>query len=318
MHLGAVASQVYANCSQALPERYFSPPTLAPGRAPEADFVLRLTESPKARAAAGLASGTIRARFMRRGAYLGAHVGPPVDLRWENWKVCDLSGPNLASVVWHYFVKMALSLHAYRTSSLHVKAACVTVGNRGILIAGNGKTRLAMTLLGGIPASGFVTNTHLLVNARVARGVASNIRIKQDSRERASTATDQTAAESNETYAAPASLFGASRIVGHTNLDLIVLRRRVEDAELRITQINARDYGAYWEQFLYAIRCYDLEEDFFVDVFAKDLSAFERMIRQDRLQLDDLLHSVPVIEVCGSLDSESNRRLLLERLGQLL
>jgi hypothetical protein len=304
---------VEANQLAALPGEYFPEEALNQVISPTPHFALRLMTTP-IRQAGGPG---YRGRLLANGFYLSEHTGPPISLGWEEWRACTLMGTNLPEVVWRYFTKFALTLHALRCDLLHLKGTVVGGPSGGLLIVGTGTTSAALTLMYQLPQLSWVSNTHLLVEGREARGVHSNIRIRRGSYSLLPADPDLSPI-GTQTQLSPRKLFG-TRTSAATRLKGILYRYGADSPDVRITCLeNPSTLIPFWDQYVSAIRRYDLEPEFYEDVYRRDAVRFSQLLDRHTAGLRELVAGLPVYCLCGDLFNEKRAQAAAATLERLI
>jgi len=232
---------------------------------------------------------TYRGTSFLHGYYVTDHFGSPVYLvtRGQRYYVF---GERLELVVWPYFVKYFLMLHALKDGSLHLKAAVLAIGHAGTLILGRGgagKTVFLTQLCRR--GARFVTNTHSLIKKGHAKGVASAMRIRPASwfSDLAAAHESSPAIKPGEVVIDPYKVFDAysGDSVEVKNLCVVDFRGAGCHTIARLSEQEAYNYA---EQFSLAINVYRLEEDL-LDFYSGDYRRFAQAYGDMKAQLSDLV-----------------------------
>lgn len=228
------------------------------------------------------------ARFLE-GYYVTDHFGPPLYLVTRGHRYY-VFGEHLEQVVWPYFVKYFLTLHALKRELLHVKAAALAVGPAGTLVVGRSNGGKSVFLIQMCRSGAqFVTNTHALIKDGRASGVASTMRIRPGAwfSDLAGAVGTTPSLKSGELNLDPYQVLDAYRgdAVEVKNICLVDFR----GAGCRtIEELPERDAYDYAEQFVLALNAYRLEEDL-LDLYGNDFREFSRVYSAMKAQLRDLV-----------------------------
>lgn len=241
-----------------------------------------------------------RGRQMRRGIYLGHHLGPPADFTYEREGVAITLAPQDAShylgIFWHYGLKFALSVCAAMLRAAHIKGVCIAnAAGEGVVICGRGgvgKTTLADALCGDGYA--LVGNTHVVVKAGHAWAVPTWIR------DRSRPADDP--------YRPPAQ---AARHDFNLKAVLVLSGRRGRLFE-RVPFSKTRGVLLAWA---HATGAYDLKEDLL------DWAPQERrwsIMDDDLRAFEDALKNVPIFRVEVDIRDPDSLAWIANRLESIL
>jgi hypothetical protein len=308
LHLGPVLVDLRANRCAGLPDRYFSPSALNKATPTESDFDLQLfeTDVPVKKDAS-----SYRSRLMAKGFYISEHCGPPVSIAWDAWRRCILTGANLGEVVWRYFTKMALSLQAIRRGQVHLKGTAIGSSSGGVLITGGGTTSAGLVAMNTNADLQWVSNTHVLLDGRTAYGVDSKLRVRPDSYRLLPDGLRLS--PEREIYVSPEILFGRERVRDSVKLKAVLYRANVTGGKLSLTRFeDPTALAPFWEQYVCAVRRYDIEPELYEDVCKGDARRFASMVKGQSLGLGRLLDEIPVYCLQGSLyNVEAPRELTL-------
>lgn len=256
------------------------------------------------------ADTSYRAARFKAGFYLGVNFGEPVTLITRG-TTCYLVGRRLDRVVWGWYVKHLLEVYALSSGSLHLKAGCVRVGDRGVLLVGRnngGKTVCLMQLC--LDSGVFVSNTHTVVDGHhVAHGVATTLRVRNDACFgpviRTQGLQPHLAADAGEYVLDPARLHIASACTAAIRT-IFVLDHR-PNRPPRIERLPARDAATLVEQFALPMNVYGMKDD----VLAwcdQDLARFARTYRHMRRRLRDLIDACPCYRLSVDMLDAACRR----------
>lgn len=226
-------------------------------------------------------------RFLE-GYYVTDHFGPPLYLvsRGRHYYVF---GEQFELVVWPYFVKYFLTLHALENDLLHIKAAALAINSVGTLVigrSGGGKSVFQLQMCRS--GAQFVTNTHTLIKDGRMSGVASAMRVRPGAwfAELAGMVSSTPSLKSGELNIDPYQILDAysGNAVEVRNLCLVDYRpgRRTIDT---IPEQMAYDYA---EQFVLALNAYRLEEDL-LDLYDNDSRRFVQTYARMKAQLGNLI-----------------------------
>jgi hypothetical protein len=123
---------------------------------------------------------SFRADRFRSGFYITHHFGEPAFIFTAGTSAYVI-GATLDKLIWAYFTKVFLTLAAENRGDLHLKAACVELDEKGILLIGRGSGGKTVMLKEACRrGASFVANTHCVVSSDRAIGVQSPIRVRDD------------------------------------------------------------------------------------------------------------------------------------------
>jgi hypothetical protein len=305
--LGPVRVQLALGNEVARLDSYFSSAVLTPGTHARPDFRLlaeEVGELSETLGALGPPRG-YRAAAMRRGLYLEHGLLSPAHLEWTDDRSCVLIAPGLARATWTYFVKAALTRFAMGRGWAHVKAACVAVGDGGILITGEGKTTLLLAMREASPRVRFVSNTHVLVDdAGTLYGVHSNVRVR-------SAAAPSPFVPDGDAYFAPQSLFGPGALRSTVTIKALV-HREVSPGPLRLVPAAAGPYQRRFVHSAYALRRYGLGNDLVHDWLDGDAAAATKLQCRDVALMSRTVERTPRFDASGDVREASSAETLAE------
>jgi hypothetical protein len=232
---------------------------------------------------------TYRSERFLEGYYVTDHFGPPLYIvtRGRRYYVF---GAQFEQVVWPYFVKYFLTLHALENDVLHLKAAALAIGSVGTLVVGrSGAGKSVFQLQMCRSGAQFVTNTHALIKDGRVSGVASAMRVRpgQWFSDLAGAVGSTPSLKSGELNIDPYQVLdvyrGDSLEVG--NLCLVDFRGAGCRTIDTIPEQTAYDYA---EQFVLALNAYRQEEDL-LDLYGNDFRRFAQTYSEMKAQLGDLI-----------------------------
>ncbi|MDX3025792.1 hypothetical protein [Streptomyces acidiscabies] len=256
------------------------------------------------------ADTTARSLGFASGYYVTDHFGPPVRISSSGNRIV-LVGEHLERLVWPYIVKYLLLRHTATAGGVFLKAAALAAGNGATLIVGRGGGGKSV-LLTGLCRGGatFITNSHVVLDGRAVRGVASTMRM------RPGPWLDQTAST--------AALDPGERLVDpytafphHTGA--AVPLRAVWIADFRapgehdVHRLPPDEAIGIVDQFALGLNVYRLEEDL-LDLYGGDYRAFSTRYGQMRAQLHAAVTNYPTYRVRSDVQHTANRDRLLQLL----
>jgi hypothetical protein len=247
-----------------------------------------------------------RGKRMAAGYYLTDHFGPPAFLITrgrEYWIFAEDFDP----ILWPYAVKHLCSVYAIESGLLHLKAAGVAVGGRGVLLVGrgnSGKTVILASLCGA--GAQFLSNTHAFVQGQTLIGVPTAMRVRRDDIF-GSIITQRGLAPSvkaGEYTLDPVSDMGWSRAPSVPIAALCLLDYRGPEHCL-VKELDRQTMYEYMEQFALAVNVYGLKEDL-LDHLNGDVERFSRMASGMKAGLRALVESARCYYVsCDATDPQN-------------
>lgn len=258
---------------------------------------------------------TYRGASFADGYYVTDHFGAPVYLvtRGRRYYVF---GEELERVVWPYFVKHFLMLHALQNETLHLKAAACSVGSAGTLLLGRGgagKTVFLSQLC--INGAQFVSNSHSIVKDRSLYGVASSIRIRpgpwyENLTKNVKVSPGLKLGEVNlDPYDAFAINLDEAPII--KNVCILDFKQTGRHVIQPLSEQEAYDYA---EQFSLAINVYRLEEDL-LDFYDGNIRQFSQAYGLMKTQLRRLIQQSRCYYISSDMLNPMYRNEVLAMLG---
>ncbi len=230
-----------------------------------------------------------RGNSFLNGYYATDHFGAPLYLITRGQKYF-VFGEHLERVVWPYFVKYFLILHAIQDKSLFLKSAACTIGTSGALLIGRGgagKT-VFLTQLCQHGAK-FITNSHSIIKNNRIMGVASSLRIRPGFwySNLIEKIEKKRALNPGEIIIDPYDVFDiyAYELTKVKNICIIDFQRPGRNI---IKEVSKEDAYNYAEQFSLSINVYRLEEDI-LDLYKNDYQEFSQAYNEMKIQLKDLI-----------------------------
>ncbi|NTJ36366.1 hypothetical protein G6K86_32730 [Agrobacterium rhizogenes] len=189
--------------------------------------------------------------------------GAPVRMAEEGTTHFVFGSDHLEGIVWSFYLRYFLSLHAMESDALHLKAAAVSFQDATLLLGagGTGKTVLLAHLCGA--GARFVTNTHALIKDGQITGVATCMRVRPSA---AMTPLVEQAAmaighKTGEVNVDPMRLFRLA--TGGERIKNVCVVNFTEPGCASIEELSIRDLQHYAEEFALPINTYKLEDDLF-------------------------------------------------------
>ncbi len=273
--LNLVKLRVSTNLEQFAAFEHFA--RFAPPEA-EADYHLHCTDLDRdamdEASLARAADRTQRAQRFCKGYYRGPYFGPPAYLvtRGREFRVY---GRSLQKLVWPYFVKHVLTVHAADLDAVHLKAAGFALEGRATLLVGlggGGKTVfLAQACLHG---ARFLANTHVIVDEGIAHGVPSSMRIRNDDcfgpliRLRGL----QRHLDQDEYVVSPDALWAQESLRSAPVGNIVVVDFKAQGSRA-MRRISSVECLSFLDQFALGVTTYGLKDDLFLH-FGGDLQAY--------------------------------------------
>ncbi|AUY53122.1 FomB family phosphonate monophosphate kinase [Streptomyces sp. CB01881] len=209
-----------------------------------------------------LVDSTVRAKRFTKGYYRGPYFGDPVYLVTRG-RTFHVYGRSLEKLVWPYFIKHILSVHAAENGLLDLKAAGFTLNGDGTLLfgqTGGGKSVfLAQACLGGAQ---FLSNTHMLVRGVTAHGVPSAMRVRRDAcfGELIDRHRLPRHIEEGEYISSPEILFGKPATNSAPVRNIVIVNSR-QDTPAGFHQVDPGTALPFLDQFGLGVTTYGLKDD---------------------------------------------------------
>ena len=125
-----------------------------------------------------------REKRMGEGLYLGHHIGQPAKLKIIDDYNMALFHPEPFNIIRWHLSKYIVNVFALKQNKLYLKGGAVAYKGRAFLILGRGgagKTELINKLCEN--GASFISNTHLLIDALMVKGINTNIRIRKNGKD---------------------------------------------------------------------------------------------------------------------------------------
>jgi hypothetical protein len=294
--------------------KFFSAAAIESGPAYDCRIVIVDTRAAPNFAAAELAAFADQTytggRFIR-GYYITDNFGPPLTIVTRG-NTSYIFGTSLYRVIWPFFVKYLLTIHAAENNALHIKASAFELNGVGTLLIGNGGTgkTIMLTELCRHGGASFVSNTHCVLAGTSATGVLSTMRVRRDFYFAGviDACGLPPAINTGEYILDPASYFErVNRTVEIRNLCVVDYSR---DGSFRLEEIDRQHVYNYMEQFSLAYNAYSLKNQL-LDYCAGDVASFSRLCQAMKDKLQEVTAASRTLFVsCNILDEEHRRRLV--------
>jgi hypothetical protein len=257
---------------------------------------------------------SFRGDRFRSGFYITHHFGDPAFIFTAGAEVIVI-GTTLDKLIWPYFTKVFLTLDAEMRGDLHLKAACVELNEKGILLIGRGSGGKTVMLkeacrLGAI----FVANTHCVVSSTQVIGVQSPVRVRDDpifaDQIRASGA--QPHIEADEYTLRHASFFEHTKRDTAPNIMCVIDYRPERPRSIRRMTID-HIYG-FAELFAFPTVTYGIKDDILASVQGDHFRLAE-MFGSMKAKLKYFVSNMPVFYVSIDVTKKEDWICLLESLA---
>lgn len=241
-------------------------------------------------------ANTYREKAMKSGIYLGHHSGKPAKLYIEDKENIHLCAEDYNRVFWSYLIKYILTVFCLENRMLHLKAGAVEFEENIYLImgrGGSGKTEIikAMCNNGGT----FITNTHAIIKANEIMGLSTNIRVREDDKQK---------------YYMPNQLFPQNAIGTWKKVDKILWINHRNDGEIRVKKLKIGDLFYNIKQFSEAIANWELHEDIY-DYYGSDPIGVSTAINDIDKNIMALISATDNYYVNADIFSEDGFRKLI-------
>jgi hypothetical protein len=294
--------------------KFFSAAAIEDG--PACDYRIVAVDS---RAAPGWTAGEL-ARFadrtytggrFSRGYYITDNFGAPVTIVTRG-NTFHLFGTSLERVIWPFFVKYLLTVHAAEHDALHIKAAAFDLQGAGTLLIGNGGTGKTIMLaeLCGRAGASFVSNTHCVLHGTSATGVLSTMRVRRDLYFASIIDGNRLppAITTGEYILDPVNYF--RRVASSIEVRNLCVVDYSRDGSFRLQEMNKRHVYNYMNQFSLANNAYSLKNQL-LDYCAGDLASFSELCQVMNDRLEHIVAASRTLFVsCNILDDEHRRQLV--------
>ena len=218
---------------------------------------------------------TYREKMMQKGYYIGHHFGEPVKIKVMGIKEIHLCAKDYNRIFWSFIIKYILTIYCMENGKLHIKAGIVEKNNKAILLVGrggSGKTELLRRLC----KNGFkyCANTHAIIDGRKARGICTNIRVRE---------------QKDEYYLKPSEISKMGICSEWLQVDKILWIQYRTDEVVNIKDIKTNVMYENMRQFSEAIVNWELHEDIY-DFYGSNLTLLANKLHENDLKLLTLIN----------------------------
>ncbi|WFU25161.1 hypothetical protein QA649_02630 [Bradyrhizobium sp. CB1717] len=257
---------------------------------------------------------SFRGDRFRSGFYITHHFGDPAFIFTAGSEVLVI-GTTLKKLIWPYFTKVFLTLEAEKRGDLHLKAACVELNGKGILLIGRGSGGKTVMLKEACKHGAiFVANTHCVVSTTRVIGVQSPVRVRDDpifaDQIRASGA--QPHIEADEYTLRHASFFEHTKSETTPNIMCVIDYRPERPALIRRMTID-QIYG-FAELFAFPTVTYGIKDDILASVQGDHFQLAE-MYGSMKAKLKHIVSAMPVFYVSIDATKKGDWAYLRESLA---
>lgn len=239
---------------------------------------------------------SFRGDRFRSGFYVTHHFGEPAFLFTTGVEVLVI-GATLNKLIWPYFTKVFLTFEAERRGDLHLKAACVELNEKGILLIGRGSGGKTVMLKEACRHGAiFVANTHSVVSPTRVIGVQSPVRVRDDPifADQIRTSGAQPHIEANEYTLRQASFFKRSKRETAPKVICVIDYR--PDQSRSVKRMTIDQIYRFAELFAFPTVTYGIKDDLLASVEGDHFRLAE-MYGSMRAKLKHLVSTIPAFYV---------------------
>lgn len=237
-----------------------------------------------------------RSKLMEDGFYISHYYGDSIKL-FEDSETMYIFGHNSDQIFWRFGIKKILTVETYKKNSIHLKAAAITVRNKGYLMVspgGGGKTTFLQALILD-PDVKFISNTHVVIQEGVIYGLHANMRIRENGIEK---------------YCSPWEVFSADKIESSAKLFGVLFLKGEKEKDMSICTLEKDIAADLLEYFAWGMGTYNLKMDV-MECFDYDYQRFSQYVKYCRKKTECLL-DFSCLFVNGDILIEDNRKKVLE------